>query len=64
MPPESLSRQCGVLKRVPMGRTKLREMVADGKFPSPIKIGRNNFWVISEIDAWIAARIAEGRSNG
>ena len=64
MASESLSRLHGVLQRVPMGRTKLREMVNDGTFPQPLKIGRNNFWVNSEIDAWIDARIAEGRSNG
>lgn len=28
-------------------------------FPLPVKIGRASRWVSSEIDAWIAARIAE-----
>jgi predicted DNA-binding transcriptional regulator AlpA len=46
------------------GRTGLRPstiygMVREGKFPPPVKLGRSSRWVSSEIDAFIAARIAE-----
>lgn len=34
----------------------------DGSFPRPIKIGtRNVAWIESEVDGWVAERVAEAR---
>lgn len=44
------------------GRTKSRIYadIAAGCFPKPVHIGRSAVaWVESEIEAWVAARIAE-----
>jgi prophage regulatory protein len=39
-------------------------MVGKGEFPKPIKIGtRAVAWRESEIDAWITARIEDGREE-
>ena len=41
-----------------LGRTMIYKMVAEGAFPSPVKIGRTTMWAESEIQAWIEARKA------
>lgn len=48
---------CG---RVRLAKPSIYRSIAAGKFPRPIKIGpKRSFWVASEIDAYIAARMAE-----
>lgn len=45
-----------------LNRSTLYERIADGTFPKPIRLGtdaRSVGWVASEVQAWIAARIAE-----
>ena len=37
------------------------QLIKDGKFPKPIKIGRKSFWLESEVLAWLNARIIESR---
>lgn len=40
-------------------RAHLHRLIQAGKFPAPIKLGENrNAWVESEVDSWIASRIA------
>lgn len=48
-----------VMRRVRMCKSKLYQEVAKGTFPRPVKIGRGTAFVSSEVDAWIAKRIAE-----
>ena len=48
-----------VLDRVGLRRSLIYEMMADGRFPAPVKVsGRAVAWPSDEIDAWIAERIA------
>jgi prophage regulatory protein len=43
-------------------RSTIYEGMARGHFPKPIRLGpRTVAWLASEIDGWIAARIAESR---
>jgi prophage regulatory protein len=43
-------------------RSTIYERMARGQFPRPIRLGpRTVAWIASEIDGWIAARIAESR---
>lgn len=42
-----------------IGRTAIYAGTAAGTFPKPVKVGKRSLWVESEIDAWIAGRIAE-----
>ena len=40
--------------------SRIYELVAEGKFPRPVKLGpRASAWVSTEVLAWIAERIAE-----
>jgi prophage regulatory protein len=51
-------------KRVPLSRSHAHALAAQGKFPKPIKLGpRASGWLESEIDAWIANRVAESRGS-
>jgi predicted DNA-binding transcriptional regulator AlpA len=47
-----------------MSRSRLYAALADKSFPTPVKLGANAnaravAWPSHEVDAWIAARIAE-----
>jgi prophage regulatory protein len=52
-----------VLERVPYSRSTIYAMVAEGRFPKPIKLGggdsRAVAWDAAEIETWISERLAE-----
>ncbi|HFW3226178.1 TPA: helix-turn-helix transcriptional regulator, partial [Salmonella enterica subsp. diarizonae serovar 48:i:z] len=51
-----------VLRRVGFGRTKLYELIRQGRFPEQVKIEpRTVAFVESEIDEWIEATIRNSR---
>tara|TARA_R110000803_G_C11706683_1_gene286291 strand:+ start:200 stop:439 length:240 start_codon:yes stop_codon:yes gene_type:complete len=53
-----------VAKIIPISRSHAHGLAAQGKFPKPIKLGpRASGWLKSEINAWIADRIAQSRAN-
>lgn len=55
-----LERLPQVKDRTRLGRSEIYRRIAAGKFPPPIKLGiRASAWVSTEIDDWIAKRIAE-----
>lgn len=55
-----LLRLPAVLARVGLGRSAWYAMIAAGTAPQPVRLGaRCSAWPSTEIDAWIAARIAE-----
>ena len=45
-----------VMAELRASRSKVYWLMGHNGLPRPLKIGRNNFWIKSEIDAWIAAR--------
>lgn len=51
------------LEKTGLSRTRCYALIACGEFPQPVKIGGSNGRAIafaeSELDAWIAERIAE-----
>jgi prophage regulatory protein len=52
------------VKGIRFDRTWIYRLVAAGRFPAPVKIGEaTNAWIESEIDAWLAARVAERDSS-
>lgn len=70
---ETILRMSEVLRRTGRGRTATYEAIAAGTFPAPIRLGaRAVGFLESEINEWVAARIAErdgakgerGRSDG
>lgn len=53
-----------VEEKVSLRRERIRQLEKLQKFPKRIALSsRKNVWVESEIDAWIAARIAESRGE-
>jgi prophage regulatory protein len=49
---------------IPQGPVQLWRLWKAGKFPRPVKVGSRNAWVESEIDVWIAERIAARDTAG
>ena len=50
--------------RTGLKHTWIYNQIKAGKFPAPIELGeRARGWIESEIDDWIAARIAASRSG-
>ena len=43
-------------------KSSLYSLIADKRFPPPIKIGRSSRWPSSEISDWIQETIQRGRS--
>jgi len=61
----SLIRFPEVQKRTGYSKAWLYRLLGENRFPKPVKIGsRSIAFVESEIDAWIAERIAERDSVG
>lgn len=62
---ESLLRLRDVLLRTGLSRATTYQCIKDGSHPAPIPLqGRTRAWVESDIDAWIASRIAAARGSG
>lgn len=60
---ERLLRRPEVLRRVGLGRSAMYARIKAGTFPRPVSTGGNSVaWVESEIDQWIADRIAARRT--
>lgn len=56
----TLERLPAVRARTGLSRSEIYRSIFRGTFPKQIKIGlRASGWSASEVDAWIAARIAE-----
>ncbi|WP_271077903.1 helix-turn-helix transcriptional regulator [Aurantiacibacter sp. MUD61] len=55
-----------VLERVPYSRSTVYAMIAEGRFPKPVKLGgpegRAVAWDAAEIEEWTEARLAERES--
>lgn len=55
----TLMRMRDVRRAVGLSRSEIYRRIAAGEFPSPVPIGdRARAWVTTEIEAWIADRIA------
>ncbi|HHV7361401.1 TPA: helix-turn-helix transcriptional regulator [Morganella morganii] len=60
----SLIRLSEVLKRTGYGKQWIYKLIKRGEFPKQVKIGsRSVAFVESEVDAWIADKIAESRTG-
>ncbi|SFN01816.1 transcriptional regulator, AlpA family [Formivibrio citricus] len=57
---EQLLRLAQVEAMVGLKKSSIYKMMADGTFPAAVPISPNSrAWLLSEIQAWIAARVAE-----
>lgn len=57
--PSRLLRLAEVIERVGLGKSAIYTRIRAKAFPRQVDLGGVSVWVESEIDAWIAARIAE-----
>ncbi|MCE3004464.1 MAG: AlpA family transcriptional regulator [Xanthomonadaceae bacterium] len=49
---------------VGLRRSEIYRRIRNGTFPAPIRLGTNAVaWLQSDLDAWIAARVAESRGS-
>lgn len=48
-----------VMDRLRCGRSKIYVLMDNDGFPRPIKIGRDNRWIASEVDAWLERQAAK-----
>lgn len=61
-PKPRLIRLPTVSDRTGLRKSAIYQRAKDGTFPRPIKIGTYNVaWIESEVDEWVAERIAESR---
>jgi predicted DNA-binding transcriptional regulator AlpA len=47
-----------VLRRVPLCRARIYQLIRAGELPQQIKLGSRSCWLEREIDAWIGALVA------
>jgi prophage regulatory protein len=59
----AIIRRKQVEARTGLSRSTIYLRVARGEFPAPVSLGvRAVGWVASDVDAWIAGRIAQSRA--
>lgn len=49
---------------VGLSRSKIYLLMAVGEFPAPVKIGRNNYFSVQELQAWISAQLVARPKGG
>ena len=54
-----LLRLSDVLRFVGLEKSHIYNLISEGNFPRPVKIGRASRWPEREIEAWVSARVAE-----
>jgi prophage regulatory protein len=63
--PQALIRRKEVERLTTLSRSRIYALMQQGTFPKPISLGKMSVaWLESEIQEWIAARIAEFRKLG
>jgi len=61
---EKLLRLPAVMSQTGLRRAAIYARVRDGLFPPPVKIGKRAVaWPESEVQAWIAERVADARES-
>jgi prophage regulatory protein len=61
---ESILRLPAVRARTGLSRSTIYQRAAKGGFPKPILLGERAVgWIESEVEEWLAARIAASRSQ-
>lgn len=59
-----LIRRKEVQAKTGLGASSIYALMSEGRFPKPVTLSiRRVAWVESEVDAWIAERVAKHRAN-
>jgi predicted DNA-binding transcriptional regulator AlpA len=51
-----------LLQLIPMDRVTIWRRVRDNKFPVPVRLANRNFWLRSEISAWMKQQASERKA--
>lgn len=61
---DRLMRRPEVQRTTGLSRSSLYRLIAEGRFPASIRLSEKSVaWLASEVDAWIAERVAASRSQ-
>lgn len=61
---DSLARRREVQHDTGLSRSSLYRLIAAGEFPAQVRLSSNTVaWLRSEVDAWIASRVAASRQT-
>jgi prophage regulatory protein len=61
---DRLMRRPEVERATGLSRSSLYRLIAEGKFPSSIRLSEKSVaWLASEVDGWIAERVAASRNR-
>ena len=53
-----------VQKAVPLSRSRIYELIAQKRFPAPVKLSeRASAWDMGEIEAWLDAKVSQSRER-
>lgn len=52
-----------VSSRVRLGKSTIYGYIKQGQFPAPVKQGSGNFWLDTEIDAYLRRLMSERQAN-
>lgn len=59
----SFIRLKAVQQRYGVGRSTLYQLIAQGRFPSPVHLGRSALWAVEELDAHDSALVSKERGG-
>lgn len=60
MPNHTIYRLPAVINRTGLSRSTVYNLISDGEFPAPVRLGKRSVgWVDEDIDAWIAHKISQ-----
>jgi prophage regulatory protein len=48
-----------VEEKCAVSRSFIYQQATEGKFPSPVKLGKRSVWLRTEIDAWVKAKVGK-----
>lgn len=58
-----MERMADLQGRVGLKKSQLFQLIKDGEFPKPVKVGRASLFVSAEVDAWLSERIRQARGG-
>lgn len=61
--PLRMERMADLQGRVGLKKSQLFQLIKDGEFPKPVKVGRASLFVSAEVDAWLSERIRQARGG-
>lgn len=55
--PDRFIRMPEIKRRLALGKTKIYDLIKEGEFPAPVKVGRASCWPEQAVIQWQAQRL-------